>query len=82
MYILAKHKSTSHQILRKIKNESERRFRLQTEIRADAEACALLCNHLCKTPNSNCLGGYVRRISQRPFGILFVSDIQVIKYFL
>jgi hypothetical protein len=64
-------------VLKKIKNESDRRFRLHIEQRADADAAEVLCKSLCKTPNDKCIQGFIRRIAQKPFGMLMLSDIQV-----
>ena len=70
-------KSTSRFVLTKMKNEFERRHRLSSDIFADAEATKILCELLVGPINQNCIQGYVQKIDKNPFGVLFISDIQV-----
>ena len=64
-----------------MKNEFERRHRLSSDIFADAEATKILCELLVGPHNKNCLPGYVQKIDKNPFGVLFVSNLQVISFF-
>jgi hypothetical protein len=60
-----------------MKHESQRKYRLNAEMRADADACRKMTETFTKVPNKNCLQGFAQRISQTPFGVLFHSHLQV-----
>ena len=74
-------KATKSNVLRQIKHEYERRNVLSTDILVDAQATKTLCEALSPSSNSNCLQGFVQLIIQDPFGMLFLSDMQVRYYF-
>jgi hypothetical protein len=65
-----------------MKHEFDRRHRLSSDIFADADATKILCELLCEPCNENCIQGFVQRIDRNPFGMLFISDIQVISSFI
>ena len=65
-----------------MKNEFERRHRLSSDIFADAEATKIVMELVVGLKNSNCIQGYIQRIDKNPFGVLFISDIQVMWFSL
>jgi hypothetical protein len=75
-------RSTSRFVLKKMKNEFERRHRLSSDIFADAEATKIVCELLVGPENRNCLPGYVQKIDKNPFGVLLVSHLQVIVLYI
>jgi hypothetical protein len=62
-----------------IKYEHEHRNRIATDVFVDADAAKRLCNKLCFVYDQNSiLKGYIQEISHDPFGVLLISEIQVL----
>lgn len=65
--------------LRKIKSEYVLKNRISTDIYLDAEATKILTDSIC-IPGKTKLSGYIQEITLNPFGVFFLSDLNVSSY--
>jgi hypothetical protein len=67
--------------MKMVKYEAVHSERLSTLIEADARLAKKAFEHLCLPPiekNKNSIIGFIQEISLDPYGILMLSDIQVL----
>jgi hypothetical protein len=80
IYTLAK-RTESSDVLKVIKSQFIRRYKISNDISVDCNATKLSFESICHTSDSNAITGYVQEINQNPFGMILVSEIQVNKGF-
>ncbi|CAF0945818.1 unnamed protein product [Brachionus calyciflorus] len=72
-------KPLSNDVLSKIKNEYVHRNRISNDIFVDALATKQIYSNVAISLKTGKISGFLQEINMDPFGVLFVSEIQVIK---
>ena len=71
---------TKSSALYQAKYELKTKDRISRDILIDAEGAKILCEKLCITSiKERAIEGYIQIIYQDPFGLILISEIQVIK---